>query len=119
MGHEKELLSGFSRWFERIFLLFFSFGNPLPFCWSQWGKPRPYHTCLLPTFYNLVEEGDENARIAPFRQHCLNVVVPWYYSTCYYTFAVVVSTIFLLNVSYHKKLLILSGVIPDVPFFTA
>src|SRR6266705_2780695 len=28
MGHQKELLSGFSRCFERIFLLLFSFDNP-------------------------------------------------------------------------------------------
>ncbi len=41
------------------------------------------------------------------------------FALCYYTFGIVVSTIFLLVVSYHKKLLILSGVIPDVPFFEA
>jgi len=28
MGHQKDLLSGFSRCFERIFLLLFSFDNP-------------------------------------------------------------------------------------------
>src|SRR5260370_38683236 len=43
MGHEKDLLSALQRSFERIFLLFCSFGNPLSdFVGVNASHPRPY-----------------------------------------------------------------------------
>src|SRR6266571_1209919 len=50
MGHQKELLSGFSRCFERIFLLLFSFDNPFSHFVGVNGVGGPLWSPALP-FY--------------------------------------------------------------------
>src|SRR6266567_5745435 len=71
MGHQKELLSGFSRCFERIFLLLFSFDNPFShFVGVNAHHPRPYGVWDLFEFTTIpIGERNATSMVIQFRRY--------------------------------------------------
>src|SRR6266700_2436013 len=89
MGHQKELLSGFSRCFERIFLLLFSFDNPFSHLLKSMGQapPLPYTDWL------------DSAAYSPDPRHPQGggKPRPYIYSGCAEAYAPAAAWIFPLN----------------------